>query len=181
MQTDQTQTALQGTSNPQTEQNANQSTTGQVTTEQFFSFFSFFNNPQYYPPAIVETYLKLALNFVPADRWGETWAYGVSLVCAHLLTIYRMSMNDIAKGGSGNVVGVVTSVSAIGVSKGINVDIGSIENGGFWNTTQFGRQYLTFVRLFGFGVKQLGVGFAFGFFDIPTTVYGGKWILPIIV
>lgn len=153
----------------------------QVTTEQFFNFFPFFNNSTFYPVSIVETYLKIALNFVPAERWGETWAYGVSLVCAHLLTIYRMTMTNIQQGGDGNVVGVVTSLSAPGVSKGINVDIGSVENGAFWNTTTFGRQYLTFVRLFGFGATQLGAGFAFGFFGIPTIIYGDKWVLPVLI
>ena len=149
-----------------------------ITQQQLFEFFPFLENTQNYPQASVQAYLSIAGNFVDQNIWGSVWSYGVALVTAHLLTIIRLTNEDIAKGGSGNVVGVVTSVSAIGVSKGINVDMGAVEDGGFWNTTQFGREYLSLAKLFGMGCAQLGTEFTAQFMGIPIY-FSGQWFIPL--
>ena len=70
-----------------------------ITQQQLFEFFPFLENTQNYPQASVQAYLSIAGNFVDRNIWGSVWAYGVALVTAHLLTIVRLTNEDIAKGG----------------------------------------------------------------------------------
>ena len=117
-------------------------------------------NPQFadlilFPPEAVSYWLARAAARLDPFRWAELLPEGTVLFVAHNLALGRMAAAGGAGGGAGGGGGVVSSKSVGGVSVAYNTEIGSIEGGGAYNLTPYGRQFLALARLVGMGAIQL--------------------------
>jgi hypothetical protein len=89
-------------------------------------------------------------------RWSDMREYGISLVVAHQLTLAARDNSVAAAGGlPGSVQGAVSSKSVGGVSVSYDTSSAVLSDGGYWNLTSFGIQFLQLARLVGSGGFQL--------------------------
>ena len=84
----------------------------------------------------------------------------VELFVAHNLALEEQAVNSANVGGvpGVGVGGIVSSKSVGGVSISYDTTSGIEENAGHWNLTTYGKRFMRFVRIFGAGPAQLGVG-----------------------
>ena len=109
-----------------------------------------------YPSAQFNFYLKLGVKLLPESRWDDLLDDGYTFFVAHYLTLYARSMLMADLGGDvGKVAGNETSKSVDGVSKSMDVSSISLEDGGHWNQTTWGIQFLQLARMVGAGGVQL--------------------------
>lgn len=109
-----------------------------------------------YPSAQFNFYLKLGVKLLPEQRWDDLLDDGYTFFVAHYLTLYARSMLVADLGGDvGKVAGNETSKSVDGVSKSMDVSSISLEDGGHWNQTTWGIQFLQLARMVGAGGVQL--------------------------
>lgn len=109
-----------------------------------------------YPSAQFNFYLKLGVKLLPEQRWDDLLDDGYTFFVAHYLTLYARSMLMADLGGDvGKVAGNETSKSVDGVSKSMDVSSISLEDGGHWNQTTWGIQFLQLARMVGAGGVQL--------------------------
>ena len=132
-----------------------------VTREQFLSMFPEFGNEAFFPVVLVTTWLQQSANFVNASRWCDAYVLGVCLYTAHQLALSRRNMVEGQGSGLLGNVGVVSSKSVGGVSKGYDTATGKIEEAGFFNLTTYGQQFYRLACIFGSGGAQLGTGFSY--------------------
>lgn len=109
-----------------------------------------------YPEPMVQFWLNLAVLSLPELRWGDWWAIGQELFAAHQLVV---AANNIKVAGRGNTPGVVSGpVASKSVDKvSVSYDAGAVAltDGGFWNLTTYGIQFLQMARMVGAGGVQL--------------------------
>lgn len=122
----------------------------------FRFFFPEFTEDKY-PDLRLYPALILARNTVSKERWGEMYAYGISLVIAH----YLMS-KDKSTDSEGNPTDkgdlVTTSKSVGGVSVSYTLPTGNTSTtsyGSGFASTSYGREYLNLANLYGMGVIAL--------------------------
>ena len=132
-----------------------------VTREQFLSLFPEFGDEAFFPVVLVTTWLQQSANFVNASRWCEAYELGVCLYTAHQLALSRRNMVEGQGSGLLGNVGVVSSKSVGGVSKGYDTATGKIDEAGFFNLTTYGQQFYRLACIFGSGGAQLGTGFSY--------------------
>lgn len=130
-----------------------------VTVQSFRLNFPQFADTEVFPDPLLAFWLTTSANFVNADRWGALTDYGVSLVLAHFLTLLARDVAVAELGGNpGEASGPVSSKSVGKVSVSYATDATALANGGNWNATSFGQQYLTQARVMGAGPLQIGTG-----------------------
>lgn len=132
-----------------------------VTREQFLSLFPEFGDEAFFPVVLVTTWLQQSANFVNATRWCDAYELGVCLYTAHQLALSRRNMVEGQGSGLLGNVGVVSSKSVGGVSKGYDTATGKIDEAGFFNLTTYGQQFYRLACIFGSGGAQLGTGFSY--------------------
>jgi len=120
----------------------------------FLTLFPEFSNAQTFPTATIALWLQMARNFVSEQRWGASTNLGIGLFVAHQLVSGQQTAQAVSAGQAPQV-GVTASKSVGGISKSYDTGLGGYDDAGFWNTTQYGRQYWAFVSLFGAGGMQL--------------------------
>lgn len=109
-----------------------------------------------YPAAQFEYYLKLGVKLLPERRWDDLLDDGLTFFVAHYLVLNQRAMLAADIGADpGKVTGNETSKSVDGVSKSMDVSSISLEDGGHWNQTTFGIQFLQLARMVGAGGVQL--------------------------
>lgn len=112
------------------------------------------------PDFTVQFYLNLAYDSLNPMVWGSRLDFGAGFYAAHYvaLAVQRgaaaQAAGSRAAATAGAISGVVTSKSVGGVSKSMDVSMGSTDGGGSFNTTQYGRQYLDLLSTVGVGVMQ---------------------------
>jgi len=120
----------------------------------FLALFPEFSNTQTFPTATIALWLQMAQNFVSEQRWGTSTNLGIGLFVAHQLASGQQTAQAVSAGQAPQV-GVTASKSVGGISKSYDTGLGGYDDAGFWNSTQYGRQYWAFVSLFGAGGMQL--------------------------
>lgn len=109
-----------------------------------------------YPSAQFEHYLKLGVRLLPEERWDDLFDDGLRCFVAHYLTLFGRSMLMADIGGDvGKVIGNESSKSVDSVSQSMDVSSISLVDGGQWNQTTFGIQFLQLARMVGVGGVQL--------------------------
>jgi hypothetical protein len=109
-----------------------------------------------YPDAEVGFFLSLAEQLLPECRWGTIWPYAVALFTAHQLTVARRNQQTASAGGApGGVSGPTTAKAVDKVSVSYDAAAVTLEDGGFWNMSTYGIQFLQWARMFGAGGIQL--------------------------
>lgn len=115
-----------------------------------------FANVDDYPSAQFEYYLRLGVKLLPERRWDDLLDDGLTFFVAHYLVLNQRAMLAADIGADpGKVAGNETSKSVDGVSKSMDVSSISLEDGGHWNQTTFGIQFLQLARMVGAGGVQL--------------------------
>lgn len=115
-----------------------------------------FANVDDYPSTQFEYYLRLGVKLLPERRWDDLLDDGLTFFVAHYLVLNQRAMLAADIGADpGKVAGNETSKSVDGVSKSMDVSSISLEDGGHWNQTTFGIQFLQLARMVGAGGVQL--------------------------
>lgn len=118
--------------------------------------FPEFTDPVKYPDSAVNLWLDLAGKTLPADRWCDYLDIGMELFTAHNLALAAGNQATAAVGGApGQVKGPLTSKAVDKVSAGYDSGAATLEDGGFFNLTTYGIQFLQLARMIGSGGIQL--------------------------
>lgn len=126
-----------------------------VTSASFRAAFPEFSDTIIYPDAQINFWLGLAASLLNPDAWQDMLDYGTQLYIAHHLVIGARDQQVSAAGGNpGAVQGPIASKSVDKVSMAFDAQSVVMENGGFWNLTRYGIQFLTMARYVGAGGIQ---------------------------
>lgn len=117
-----------------------------VTAAQLRADFPAFADTDKFPDAQVNFWLSFALSMLPESRWAAMLDHGVELMTAHQLTLA-------ARGGSTAAPQTSKSVDKVAVS--YDTSAVTLDNGGHWNGTSYGIQFLQLARMVGAGGMQL--------------------------
>ena len=109
-----------------------------------------------YPDPAVNLWLGLASTTLPADRWCDYLDIGMELFTAHNLALAAGNQATAAVGGAPwQVKGPMTSKAVDKVSGGYDSGAATLDDGGFFNLTTYGIQFLQLSRMIGSGGIQL--------------------------
>lgn len=104
----------------------------------------------------VNYWVVIASKIVTIDKWGDLVDHGQCLYIAHNLAMNAANAAAGAKGKTpGQTSGVLSQKSVDRVSASYDTTAGNIEDGGHWNLTTYGKQYLQLARMIGAGAIQL--------------------------
>lgn len=124
-----------------------------------------------FPPAQVAFYIALGYKLHNADRWGDLLDFGVMLWVAHSLSLDAQGMGA---GVAGTVRGVVTSMSADGLSWSRDIGSAVDPQAGHWNLSTYGLRWRSLVNMMGAGPLYVG---APGLYDAYLSG-GNGWAWP---
>lgn len=118
----------------------------------FREHFPEFADATKYPPGQITFWSGIGIEMLNADRWGDLYDHGLELWTAHHIVLATKNVNSAAAGGDPGVdTATISSMSAGSVSASFD-NQASLENeGGEFNTTSYGRQYLRLARIVGIG------------------------------
>lgn len=122
----------------------------------FRSQFPEFASTATYPDAQVNFWASIAESFVNEDVWGANYTFGVKLYVAHEITLATQNVQSAANGAApGGQGGVATAKAVGGVNVTYDANTTSEKDAGWWNLTNYGRQFIRIARMMGAGVVQL--------------------------
>ena len=123
---------------------------------QFRQDFPEFADTTKYPDSSVNLWLTLAGKTLAEDRWCDYLDIGTELFVAHNLALAAVNQLFASVGGApGQIKGPVTSKSVDKVSVGYDSGAVALQDGGFFNLTTYGIQFLQYARMVGTGGIQL--------------------------
>ena len=122
----------------------------------FRTQFPEFADTTKYPDPLIQFWADFADSRLNELIWGDQRIYGLKLFTAHQIVLAIVDQED-AEAGSipGQGTAIVSSESAGGVSIGIDTSASIESEGGHWNETRYGRQYLRMARMLAMGGHQL--------------------------
>lgn len=128
-----------------------------ITSAQLRTDFPEFASTTVYPDSMINFWLGVATKLVAnINRWGTLLDFGIELFTAHNLVLQAQGLADVAVD---NVPQVATgAISGRTVDKAsVTYDTASTieEDGGHWNLTNYGKQFLRLARMIGSGGLQL--------------------------
>lgn len=126
------------------------------TSDHFRTNFPEFSDETRYPTSTIDFYLSMADTLLDQDKFGDQFVYLAQLMTAHYVEVSSKRSRTAALGGvntSGG--GVATSKSVDKVS--VSYDVTGIINpdAGFWNNTDYGREFFWWWSMFGAGGRQI--------------------------
>lgn len=122
-----------------------------VTTASFRAAFSEFADTDQYPDPMVTFWLTYCQSLlVNTCRWGDLLDYGVNLMLAHQCVLATRNAKQ-----AGAIAAPITARSVDKVSTSYDTGMVTLENGGHWNGTSYGVQFLQLARMVGSGGMQL--------------------------
>lgn len=122
----------------------------------FRTRFPEFSNTVTYPDAFITPWANVAEKLVVEDVWGECYNYGVMLYVAHELTLQRVNVAASQVGGTPGLSGGIANSKTVGsVSVSYDSVTASEKDAGWWNLSNYGKQFIRLARIFGAGVNQL--------------------------
>ncbi len=118
--------------------------------------FPEFSDTTVYPDAVIAFQISMATMLLPADRWGDMLNYGIELWVAHNLVLAAQAADDVSIGNTpGEMTGPTSAKAVDKVSVGFDTQAASLTDGGYWNLTRYGVQFLQLARMMGAGGIQL--------------------------
>lgn len=109
-----------------------------------------------YPTPMVAMWAELAEMQVRPCIWKRAWMMGVSLYIAHEITLEAQNRKAAASGGVPGVSGGIANNKTVGsVSVGYDTTSTAEEKAGWWNLTNYGKQFYRLSQIFGAGAIQL--------------------------
>lgn len=124
--------------------------------EQFVTDFPEFDNTTMYPTDVIAFQIGIATLLLNANRWGSMLNYGIELYVAHNLVLAAQAAEDSAVGNTpGEMTGPTSEKGVDKVSISFDTQSAALTDGGFWNLTRYGVQYLQLARMMGAGGIEL--------------------------
>jgi hypothetical protein len=122
----------------------------------FRTNFPEFADDTVYTDSTITFWAGLAEKLVRLSVWGECWTEGVSLYVAHEITLAANAEKAANAGGVPGVMGGIAQNKAVGnASVGYDTQSTAEKDAGWWNLTNYGKQFIRLARIFGAGVIQL--------------------------
>lgn len=122
----------------------------------FRSNFPEFNDTAKYPNSLIEFWVGLATLLVRPCIWKRSWNQGMSLYVAHELVLARQNENTARLGGAPGQQGGIANTKTVGSATiGYDATTASEKDAGWWNLTNYGKQFIRLARIFGAGAIQL--------------------------
>lgn len=122
----------------------------------FRTAFPEFADTVMYPTSMIEFWAGLAVLQVRPCIWKNVWNQGVSLYVAHEITLAAQNTKVGGAGGAPGTFGGIPSNKTVGsVSVGYDANATSEKDAGFWNLTNYGKQFFRLTQIFGAGAIQL--------------------------
>lgn len=121
-----------------------------VTPDQLRLDFPEFADAVTYPDPTVAFWLAVASRLVLGCVWADMLDTATELFVCHQLTVSARAGRVARAGGiPGQAQGLLTSKSVDKAAAGYDVSQLALENGGHWNQSTYGIQFLQMGRLFG--------------------------------
>lgn len=109
-----------------------------------------------YPDAQITFWATLAEKMVVECKWGDCYTYGVQLYVAHEITLAAQNTQAAATGHAPGQSGGIANTKTVGsVSVGYDSVTQSEKDAGWWNMTNYGKQFYRLTQIFGAGCIQL--------------------------
>lgn len=123
---------------------------------QFRLDFPEFADTTAYPNTQITFWSTVAEKMVVQCVWEDMYETGVKLYTAHELVLARQNVQTAGNGGLPGQGGGIASAKTVG-SVSVNYDPNTTteKDAGFWNLTNYGKQFYRLVRIFGSGCIQL--------------------------
>ncbi len=122
----------------------------------FRTSFPEFADTTAYPDTMITFWATLAQAQVKLCVWNSCWLQGVSLYVAHELVIANQNVKTAAAGGAPGTMGGVPNNKTVGsVTVAYDSQATSEKDAGYWNLTNYGKQFIRLARIFGAGAIQL--------------------------
>jgi hypothetical protein len=125
-----------------------------ITT--FRTDFPEFADVTAYPEAVLLFWYGIAEKQLIVARWADLYTYGLELCTAHYVALAKQNQMASAAGGKpGNASGGPISSQSVGdVSVSYDTQAGIEQDAGFWNNTNYGKQFIRLARMCGMGGYQ---------------------------
>lgn len=118
--------------------------------------FPEFNDSVVYPTEMISFWVTLAEIQVSQNIWKTTWATGVKLYVAHEITLAAQNKKTAKFGGvPGSHAGIANSKTVGSATVGYDSQTTTEKDAGYWNLTNYGKQFIRLARIFGAGCIQL--------------------------
>ncbi len=122
----------------------------------FRGAFPEFTDATRYPDAMINVWASLAIQQLDPCIWGNSYTLGTQLMTAHNLVLANQNVQTSKNGGAPGTFGGVANSKTVGAAS-VAYDSAntSVKDAGFWNLTNYGKQFYQLVRIFGTGAVQL--------------------------
>jgi len=118
--------------------------------------FPEFADTTVYTTAQITFWAGLAEQLVLPSVWGTCYDQGIQLYVAHEITLAAQNAKAAASGGVPGTSGGVANTKTVGsVTVGYDSQATSEKDAGWWNLTNYGRQFIRLARIFGAAAIQL--------------------------
>ena len=122
----------------------------------FRASFPEFTDTIAYPDDMINFWSGFAVIQVSQCVWKSAWLQGVSLYTAHEITLARQNLKASGSGGTPGTSGGIANTKTVGsATVGYDTVSSAEKDGGYWNLTNYGKQFLRLARIFGAGAIQL--------------------------
>lgn len=122
----------------------------------FRSEFPEFTDTTVYPTAMITFWASLAEAQVLACVWGTQVLVGQKLYVAHEITLAAQNAKAARVGGVPGTSGGIANTKTVGsVTVGYDTTSSSEKDAGYWNLTNYGKQFIRLARIFGAQCIQL--------------------------
>lgn len=123
---------------------------------QFRAAFPEFADIAVYPDTMLTFWAEVATLQVNSNRWCNQTGLGINLYVAHEITLAAQNWKTGVIGGvPGSTPGIVNSKTVGSVTVGYDTTSIAEKDAGYWNQTNYGRQFIRLARIFGSGCVQL--------------------------
>lgn len=150
-----------------------------ISNDQLRADYPEFGDTNAFPESSLTYWINLATSYINPARWLDQTGIGIELFAAHNLTLEARAMADTVRGGApGQSKGVISSVSADGVSVSYDTASALDPKAEHWNLTIYGTRFWNLMKIAGAGPIQVGTaGFLSG--TVPGLSFGGPWPGPL--
>lgn len=122
----------------------------------FRTEFPEFSDAAVYPDAQLNFWASIAEAQVVESIWTTMYTFGVKLYVAHEITLAAQNKKTATVGGvPGQNAGIVTSKAVGAVNASYDANTTTEKDAGWWNLTNYGKQFFRLARMFGAGAIQL--------------------------
>lgn len=122
----------------------------------FRAAFPEFADTEKYPNQMITLWSGLAQAQVRQCVWKTQWLTGVYLYTAHELVLAAQNAQQSSYGGNPGTFGGIANTKTVGsVTVGYDATTATEKDAGYWNLTNYGKQYIHLARIFGAGAIQL--------------------------